>query len=88
MAAAMKMSMATDARRAEDSEDTQRSDADHGDGQACTRTDAQQVLAPLADDALTVDDLITHRYPLTAAAEAVDALQSRTEPIWMAVVNP
>ncbi|MET7542990.1 alcohol dehydrogenase catalytic domain-containing protein [Streptomyces sp. NPDC005507] len=55
---------------------------------ACTRTDAQEVLALLADGALSAEDLITHRYPLAAAVEAVDALQSRTEPIWMAVVNP
>ncbi|WP_330351280.1 alcohol dehydrogenase catalytic domain-containing protein [Streptomyces sp. NBC_00582] len=55
---------------------------------SCTRTDAQEVLSLLAEKALDVDELITHRYPLTEAKEAVEAMQSRTEPIWMAVVNP
>ncbi|MBO2465484.1 alcohol dehydrogenase catalytic domain-containing protein [Actinomadura sp. LCR2-06] len=55
---------------------------------ACTRTDAEQVLALLGGGALDAGDLITHRYPLAETARAVDAMQSRTEPIWMAVVNP
>ena len=38
--------------------------------------------------ALVVDDLITHRFPLTDAIKAVDAIQGRDEPMWMAVVNP
>lgn len=53
-----------------------------------TRTDAQEILTLLADKALESEELITHRYPLTDAAEAVAAMQSRAEPIWMAVVNP
>ncbi|MFC8078123.1 alcohol dehydrogenase catalytic domain-containing protein [Streptomyces sp. NPDC057307] len=55
---------------------------------SCTRTDAQEVLDLLARGGLRAEGLITHRYPLTEAHEAVAALQSRTEPIWMAVVNP
>ncbi|MEU9602055.1 alcohol dehydrogenase catalytic domain-containing protein [Streptomyces sp. NPDC048109] len=55
---------------------------------ACTRTDAQEALALLERGALDAEELITHRYPLGAASEAVAALQNRTEPIWMAVVNP
>ncbi|MDL4816521.1 alcohol dehydrogenase catalytic domain-containing protein [Actinomadura opuntiae] len=55
---------------------------------ACTRTDAEQVLGLLGSGALDAADLITHRYPLADAVRAVDAMQSRTEPIWMAVVNP
>lgn len=55
---------------------------------ACTRTDAQEVLALLGGGALTIDDLITHRWPLAQADAAVAALQGRAEPIWMAVVNP
>lgn len=55
---------------------------------ACTRTDAQEVLALLGGGALTIDELITHRFPLARADDAVAALQSRAEPIWMAVVNP
>lgn len=53
-----------------------------------TRTDALEVLALLANNALGAEELITHRYPLSAAADAVAAMQSRAEPIWMAVVNP
>ncbi|MCS0599708.1 alcohol dehydrogenase catalytic domain-containing protein [Streptomyces sp. LP11] len=55
---------------------------------ACTRADAQEVLKLLGGGALDVDDLITHRFPLAEAERAVAAMQSRTEPIWMAVVNP
>ncbi|WP_432181633.1 alcohol dehydrogenase catalytic domain-containing protein [Streptomyces sp. NBC_00063] len=55
---------------------------------SCTRTDAQEVLTLLADGALTADELITHRFPLAEVEAAVAAMQSRTEPMWMAVVNP
>jgi threonine dehydrogenase-like Zn-dependent dehydrogenase len=55
---------------------------------SCTRTDAQEVLALLSGGSLNVDELITHRFPLTQADAAVTALQRRAEPIWMAVVNP
>jgi threonine dehydrogenase-like Zn-dependent dehydrogenase len=55
---------------------------------ACTRNDALEVLRLLGSGALVVDDLITHRFPLTDAIKAVDAIQGRDEPMWMAVVNP
>jgi threonine dehydrogenase-like Zn-dependent dehydrogenase len=55
---------------------------------ACTRTDAQEVLRLLETGALTADDLITHRFPLTDAVKAVDLMQQRAEPMWMTVVNP
>ncbi|WP_235828599.1 alcohol dehydrogenase catalytic domain-containing protein [Actinomadura rubteroloni] len=55
---------------------------------ACTRTDVHEVLTLLAQGALDAEELITHRYPLAEANEAIDAIQSRKEPIWMAVVNP
>ncbi|HEY4458300.1 MAG TPA: alcohol dehydrogenase catalytic domain-containing protein [Pseudonocardiaceae bacterium] len=55
---------------------------------ACTRADALDVLELLGKGALDLDELITHRFPLTDAVKAVDAIQQRTEPIWMAVVNP
>ncbi|MBD3007606.1 alcohol dehydrogenase catalytic domain-containing protein [Streptomyces sp. 5-10] len=55
---------------------------------ACTRTDAREVLTLLGQGALDAEELITHRYPLAEANEAVAALRNRTEPIWMAVVNP
>ena len=53
-----------------------------------TRADARDVLALLAGGALHAEDLITHRFPLTEIDRAVTSLQSRDEPIWMAVVNP
>jgi threonine dehydrogenase-like Zn-dependent dehydrogenase len=55
---------------------------------ACTRTDAREVLRLLETGALTADDLITHRFPLTDAVKAVDLMQQRAEPMWMTVVNP
>jgi threonine dehydrogenase-like Zn-dependent dehydrogenase len=55
---------------------------------ANTRADAQDVLRLLDNGALVVDELITHRFPLKEANRAVSAMQSRQEPIWMAVVNP
>ena len=55
---------------------------------ACTRSDARQVLELLARGALNADELITHRFPLAKANDAVAAMQQRSEPMWMAVVNP
>jgi threonine dehydrogenase-like Zn-dependent dehydrogenase len=55
---------------------------------ACTRNDALEVLSMLGSGVLSADELITHRFPLTDALKAVEAMQNRTEPIWMAVVNP
>ncbi|MFC6880802.1 MULTISPECIES: alcohol dehydrogenase catalytic domain-containing protein [Actinomadura] len=55
---------------------------------ACTRTDAEHVLGLLERGVLNADELITHRFPLAEAAQAVAAMQSRSEPIWMTVVNP
>ncbi|MEU6258590.1 zinc-binding dehydrogenase [Streptomyces sp. NPDC047043] len=54
----------------------------------CTRTDAQEVLTLLTRNALEAEELITHRFPLTEANAAITTLQSRAEPMWMAVVNP
>ncbi|TDD40155.1 theronine dehydrogenase [Actinomadura sp. KC06] len=55
---------------------------------SCTRTDAREVLALLGRGVLAADELITHRFPLAEAGRAVAAMQSRSEPIWMAVINP
>ena len=55
---------------------------------ACTRTDVREVLTLLADRSLEADELITHGFPLAQVNDAIEALQSRAEPIWMAVVNP
>ena len=53
-----------------------------------TRSDSDLVLKLLADGSLNVDELITHNFPLAKIEEAVSALQSRSLPIWMAVINP
>jgi threonine dehydrogenase-like Zn-dependent dehydrogenase len=55
---------------------------------AFTRNDAQEVLRLLATGVLNADELITHRFPLTDALKAADAIQRRDEPMWMTVVNP
>jgi len=55
---------------------------------ACTRSDAEEVLALLADRRLDAEDLITHRFSLDQINEALEATRTRTLPIWMAVVKP
>lgn len=56
---------------------------------AYTRKDAQDVLRLLETGVLTIDELITHRFPLTDAIKAIDAIQQRADnPMWMTVVNP
>ena len=54
----------------------------------CTRTDTDQVLALLGSGALSVDDLVTHRWPLTELDAAVAVLTSRSEPLWVGLVKP
>lgn len=53
-----------------------------------SRLDAKQVLRLMGDGALDIEDLITHRRPLAEIDAAVEALNSRTEPVWMSVVHP
>ncbi|KIX97608.1 uncharacterized protein Z520_06386 [Fonsecaea multimorphosa CBS 102226] len=53
-----------------------------------TPSDQKAVLELLGKGLLTVDDLITHRWPLDQAMEAIQNLQDRSMPIWMMVVNP
>jgi threonine dehydrogenase-like Zn-dependent dehydrogenase len=55
---------------------------------ACTRNDALEVLRLLETGALSLDELITHRFPLGDAVKAFDAIVRRDEPMWMPVVNP
>ncbi|WP_033322419.1 alcohol dehydrogenase catalytic domain-containing protein [Actinomadura atramentaria] len=55
---------------------------------ACTRTDALEVLSLLGSGALNVDDLVTHRFALTDVREALTAMQTRSEPMWMTVLHP
>ncbi|MEU5318609.1 alcohol dehydrogenase catalytic domain-containing protein [Streptomyces sp. NPDC021056] len=54
----------------------------------CTRNDALEVLRLLETGVLTAEELITHRFPLSDALGAFDAVQRRDEPMWMPVINP
>jgi threonine dehydrogenase-like Zn-dependent dehydrogenase len=55
---------------------------------ACTRNDALGVLRLLETGALSLDELITHRYPLSDVTKAIGAVQRRDEAMWMPVINP
>ncbi|MCS0634726.1 alcohol dehydrogenase catalytic domain-containing protein [Streptomyces sp. LP05-1] len=55
---------------------------------ACTRSDVHEILRLLETSLLHAEDLITHRSPLTEARTALHLLRTRTEPLWMAVINP
>ncbi|MFW7345797.1 MAG: alcohol dehydrogenase catalytic domain-containing protein [Pigmentiphaga sp.] len=55
---------------------------------SCTKKDTDLVLDLLASEQVTADDLITHRFPLSRLAEAMEVTGSRKEPIWMAIVHP
>lgn len=55
---------------------------------ACTRNDALEVLGMLASGAVNIDELITHHFPLADSVAAIDAMQRRSEPMWMTVVHP
>jgi threonine dehydrogenase-like Zn-dependent dehydrogenase len=53
-----------------------------------TREDARQVAAWLASGELVIDDLITHRFPLTDVNAAANIVRKRAEPAWMTLVHP
>ncbi|PXX71519.1 threonine dehydrogenase-like Zn-dependent dehydrogenase [Nocardia tenerifensis] len=55
---------------------------------ACTRNDAREVLTLLGSGALVADELITQRFALADTVAAIEAMQRRSEPMWMTVVNP
>ncbi|WP_433566718.1 alcohol dehydrogenase catalytic domain-containing protein [Nocardia sp. CA-151230] len=55
---------------------------------ACTRTDAREVLELPGMGTLNVDELITQRFALSAVVSAVEAMERRSDPMWMTVVNP
>jgi threonine dehydrogenase-like Zn-dependent dehydrogenase len=55
---------------------------------SCTRGDATDVIGLLAAGTLNVDELITHRFPLADVKAALDTMRDRTEPMWMAVIEP
>lgn len=54
----------------------------------CARSDTDQVLSLLGSGVLSVDDLITHRWPLSELDAATEVLTARREPLWVGVVNP
>lgn len=54
----------------------------------CTRRDTQDVTRWLQDGSLRIDDLITHRFPLSQITLATRAVRERVEPTWMVVVHP
>jgi threonine dehydrogenase-like Zn-dependent dehydrogenase len=54
----------------------------------CTREESHQVLRWLAEGRLHIDDLITHRFPLTEIDAAARMVLERPEPTWMVVVHP
>lgn len=53
-----------------------------------SRRDARDVLRLMADGLLEIDDLVTHRAPLSEVANAVDQMTSRDQAVWMSVVHP
>jgi len=53
-----------------------------------TRKDALDATRILAANPGQFERLITHRFKLSEAADAKAQLRSRSEPMWMAVVNP
>lgn len=53
-----------------------------------SRSDVRLVLDLLEGGTVKVDDLITHRFSLAEVERAVQVLRSRSEPVWMAVINP
>jgi threonine dehydrogenase-like Zn-dependent dehydrogenase len=53
-----------------------------------SRIDSYEVLDLLSKGLLQAEDLITHRFSLQEFDKAVQSMQSRTEPMWMSVINP
>jgi threonine dehydrogenase-like Zn-dependent dehydrogenase len=53
-----------------------------------TRRDTKDVMRWMVEGALEIDDLITHRFPLSEVAQATKTVWERREPTWMVVVNP
>lgn len=53
-----------------------------------SRLDALECLRLLADGAIDLNQLITHRRPLAEIDDAVATLSSRSESVWMSVVHP
>jgi threonine dehydrogenase-like Zn-dependent dehydrogenase len=53
-----------------------------------SRIDAHEALQLMARGQVQIDDLITHRAPLTEVERAVKIMRSRDEPLWMSVINP
>ncbi|SPO07559.1 uncharacterized protein DNG_10254 [Cephalotrichum gorgonifer] len=51
------------------------------------REDTDQVLKWLAERRIEVEDLITHRFSLPEVDRAIEILESRSQPVWMSVIE-
>lgn len=54
----------------------------------CTRSDVDEVMRIIEADPARFEQLITHRFPLSRVNEARQIFESRSEPVWMAVIHP
>lgn len=53
-----------------------------------TRSDTKFVLDKLSDGTLNVDELVSHRFPLSDLKQVVLSVTYRSPPMWMGVVHP
>lgn len=54
---------------------------------AHTRKDVQTILQWLSEGSLRLDDLITHSFSLLETDEAISAMEDRSEPMWLSVIE-
>lgn len=54
----------------------------------CTRADVNEVTRIIAANPQPFERLITHRFPMSRVNEARQIFESRSEPVWMAVIHP
>lgn len=52
-----------------------------------TREDAKECLSWMTEGKLKIDDLISHRFPLSEMDKAVKTLNLRDEPMWLTVID-
>ncbi|MFT4232631.1 MAG: alcohol dehydrogenase catalytic domain-containing protein [Leucobacter sp.] len=55
---------------------------------SCTRADVQQVMRIVEAEPERFERLITHRFPLSEVGAARRIFESRSEPVWLAVIHP
>ncbi|XPP27383.1 MAG: alcohol dehydrogenase catalytic domain-containing protein [Leucobacter sp.] len=54
----------------------------------CTRADVKEVTRIIAAEPERFERLVTHRFPLGEINAARQVFESRSEPVWMAVIHP